>query len=269
MSLLDTVRTLDWRQVALYILITLFVIVAILMLAGINPFPAAVTGDRVAQLQQTYWTSSTKSKGLTLDKSDLMSQKIGFNRYTIAVDMMWGNIRTTAENKTYRHILHRGSDEIKNLTEESGLTTASAEAITTFRDVQYGLPDRMNPGFFVDPVSNDMLIFIDTDYNNQIYRESIRVPDIPMDNPFTLTIVVMDNLVEVYLNCMLEITKLLKGLPRNMDSTWFGLSGPMPLNGGIKNLRMWNTALTVKEIKQLCAEPPTFTLDKSSTCTAY
>jgi hypothetical protein len=269
MSLFDTVRTLDWWQVALYILVTLFVIVAILVLAGINPFPASITSNRVSKLRQTYWPSVTKTRGLTLDKTNLLSQKIGFNRYTIAVDMMWGNIRTTAENKTYRHILHRGSDEIKNLTEESGLTTASAEAIMTFRDVQYGLPDRMNPGFFVDPVSNDMLIFIDTDYNNQVFRESLRVPDIPMDQAFTITLVVMDQVVEVYINCMLEITKLLKGLPRNMDSTWFGLSGPKPLNGAIKNLSMWNTALTVQEIKQICATPPTFTIDKSSTCTAY
>jgi hypothetical protein len=126
------------------------------------------------------------------------------------------------------------------------------------RRMPQGLPTRMNPGVLADPVTNDMLIFIDTLREGKNYRESVRIPDIPMDQPFRLGLVVMPNMMEVYINCRLEVTKLLEGRPRSIESDWYGLVGPQPLNAAIQMLRLFNEPLDHHILKPYCLIPFSF-----------
>ena len=73
----------------------------------------------------------------------------------------------------------------------------------------------MNPGVFLDPNLNDILVFVDTEGGD---RESLRIPNIPLDIPFRIGIILNDRVLEFYLNCRLETTKILKYKPKKVDN---------------------------------------------------
>ena len=101
--------------------------------------------------------------------------------YSMGIDILISDTRAS-ENGPYRHILHRGSDELKNFTPNSPGSIPKGQG-----DLNDGLPLQMNPGVFIDQYTNDLVIFIDTDPPNgggQAYRESIRISDIPVKNHF-------------------------------------------------------------------------------------
>ncbi len=195
-----------------------------------------------------------------------IGNRLEFDRYTIIIDMVWFNTRVTTASNTYRHIMHRGSGEGADFLQATQLAIQNAGATGTGTATQQspteseiltrmpqGLPIRMNPGIMADPVKNDMLIFIDTERETEDFRESVRIPDVPMDQPFRLALVVMPNMVEVYINCMLEVTKMLEGRPRQMEDAWYGLIGPKPLPSALQNLRILNGVLGTGQIKTYCA----------------
>jgi hypothetical protein len=123
----------------------------------------------------------------------------------------------------------------------------------------YGLPKRMNPGIFLDPNVNDILVFVDTLKNGTTFRESLRVSDIPLDIPFRIAVIVSKRLLEVYINCKLETTKLLDGDPKEVENIWYGLSGSNSADAQIQNLTIWRHALTIDELSPLCPRQlPTF-----------
>ena len=73
----------------------------------------------------------------------------------------------------------------------------------------------MNPGLFLDAYKNDMHIFIHTQgtENNMsvLFLESLTVQDLPLNTPFTIGVVCNGSTLEVYLNCSLYSTMMLKG----------------------------------------------------------
>jgi hypothetical protein len=111
---------------------------------------------------------------------------------------------------------------------------------------------------------NDILIFIDTVDGAQNYRESVRIADIPLDTPFRIGIVLKGKVLEVYYNCGLEVTKLLKGEPRNVENKWYGLAGSASMDGQIQNLYLWDKALAADDIRTLCPSLPTFSKKRPS-----
>jgi hypothetical protein len=187
-----------------------------------------------------------------------------FERYTMILDMLWINTRMDGNTKQlYRHIVHRGSGEAADfLQRTSPQINASGPTGPTETEIlsrmPQGLPIRMNPGIFADPHTNDMLIFIDTEQDNQTYRESLRIPDIPMDEPFRLALLVMPNMIEVYINCQLEVTKMIDGRPRKIEEAWYGLVGPKPLNAQVQNLRLLDDVIAPKDLKTYCSKRPAF-----------
>lgn len=205
-----------------------------------------------------------------------------FDRYTILIDMIWLNTRVRNEGAAanYRHILHRGSGEgadflqaaqlsVRNLSPNTNAATPTGPtANEILARMPQGLPIRMNPGILADPYTNDMLIFVDTERDNQSYRESVRIPDIPMDQPFRMAVVVMPTMIEIYINCSLEVSKILEGRPRSMDAAWYGLIGPQPLNAAIQNLRLFNGAMGHQWLKPYCSKPPEFPDTVMASCGA-
>lgn len=255
-------NNIDWMRWGIVALAITIVIVAVLMVAGVN-LKAVVATDMPRDL--VFWKKFDPVVPLRVTVPEV-KDLVPFSRYTLSVDMIWIDSRvrteTAATTGRYRHILHRGSGEVADYMnvlqtiQNTSATGATAEDVLA--RLPFGLPVRMNPGIMADPVTNDMLIFVDTVKDNRQQRESVRIPDIPMEQPFQLSIVVLHNMLEVYVNCRLEVTKLLEGIPREVDAAWYGLAGPRPLNAAIQNLRLFDGGLDSGQVGTLCKKVPQF-----------
>jgi hypothetical protein len=162
--------------------------------------------------------------------------------YSFNMDLVLKDTRADGTSGLHRHIFHRGSEEY-----------ASSSPPST-------LPRRMNPGIFLDPLTNDLLIFVDTLGGSTGYRESLRIPDIPLSIPFQLGIVLNNRTLDVYLNCRLEETKLLQGTPKTVENRLYGIAGPSSAPAQLQNVYCWNSALSSNEMTSLCRGVPSFTL---------
>ncbi len=178
--------------------------------------------------------------------------------YSVQFDGILYNTRNymTTEGP-YRHILHRGSKELLATT-PNGIPLSGCAPAGVGELPPFGLPARMNPGIFVDPNINDILVFVDTMNGSTPYRESVRIVDVPLDTPFRLAVVIQGQVLEVYLNCKLEVTKVLSGVPREIENDWYGISGRANAQAQIQNMMIWTSALAADEIRPLCPELPKF-----------
>ncbi len=253
----------NWLLVLLGIVLVVLILMTVM---GVGLADIGLGGGPPKPQELVFWRRFDPIVPLRVTEKELGSAAM-FDRYTIIIDMVWFNTRVSAASNTYRHIFHRGSGEgadfLQNIRPAiqnagaaagAGSTTAIGPTETEILTrMPQGLPTRMNPGIMADPVKNDMLIFIDTERDAEDYRESVRIPDVPMDQPFRLAIVVAHNMVEVYVNCQLEVTKLLEGQPRRIENAWYGLVGPKPLPSAVQNLRILNGVLGAGQIMNYCA----------------
>ena len=172
-------------------------------------------------------------------------------RYSISVEMNVADSRSSDKQGPYRHILHRGTGELFDFKVNSPGSVPKGRG-----DLNDGLPTQMNPGVFLDPYTNDLLVYVDTDpiEGGQAYRESVRIPDIPLKRPFHLHITVHDQILEVYINCRLAATKFLNGLPRAVPNDWYGRIGFARAAAVIQNMKLYDTDMFAFEIMKMC--PP-------------
>jgi hypothetical protein len=178
--------------------------------------------------------------------------------YSVQFDCVMYNTRNYMTREgPYRQILHRGSKELATISDGSVALSGCAPA-GVGELPPFGLPSRMNPGVFVDPNLNDILIFVDTMNGATPYRESVRIVDIPLDIPFRLGIVVNGQVLEVYLNCKLEVTKVLSGVPREIENVWYGISGRANAQAQIQHMMLWTFPLAAEDIRSLCTGIPKF-----------
>jgi hypothetical protein len=245
-------------QWALYVLIGAFVAAIIAMV--IQPkIDWSIFDPRPKRMQVTTKAYKTWDNLFTYTNLQYAGpHEFDSRNYSVQFDGILYNTRnyTTTEGP-YRQILHRGSNELVASTPHgiplSGCAPAGVGELPPF-----GLPARMNPGVFVDPNLNDLIVFVDTMNGSTPYRESVRIVDIPLDIPFRLAIIVNNQVLEVYLNCKLEVTKVLAGVPREIENEWYGISGRANAQGQIQNLYLWTSALQADEIRPLCPTLPTF-----------
>lgn len=203
----------------------------------------------------TLWKSEEQINfnGLTVLETPV-TKIIPCDIYTMSVEMIWYNTRIFPfKDAPYRHILHRGSHELASLNPSTAPPLSQCSLITQFGNLPpQGLPSQMNPGIFADPFTNDLIIFITTTRPNNPH-EMLRIADIPLDKPFHLALVVQRNYVEVYINCRLEVTKILEREPIVVPrKDWYGLSGTANLMAQIQNLKLWKTALTSNQLRDKC-----------------
>jgi hypothetical protein len=173
--------------------------------------------------------------------------------YSLGIEIIVGDTRSNDKYGPYRHMFHRGSADLKAFIN----TSSPGSAPKGMGDLLDGLPTQMNPGVFLDQFSNDLMIFVDTDpvgLGEQSYRESIRVPDVPLKRGFYLHLTVHDRLVEVYINCRLAATKLLKGNPKGVLNDWYGRVGFSRAAAIVQNLTLWDSSLYAIETRNMC--PP-------------
>lgn len=264
-------ETIERKWLILYGLAFVFVVIVILVLMNktidIIPFLSRRKQQkRVNSKGKTYWTNTLQNPVLKVTKEEL-PEGLQPERYSMLIDIVWGNSRTFGTDAPYRHILHKGSGDLQTLVEPNFFRkdATSCPTASGFHMPPNGLPKRMNPGIFADPYLNDIIIFIDTEYDNKLIRESVRIPDIPLEIPFRLGLTLQNTTLEVYLNCKLEVTKLLKGRPIQVESEWYGMAGKAPFAGQIQSLKLWPFPLTVLELDTQCPMPIEF-LNKQLPC---
>jgi hypothetical protein len=241
-------------------LVVLFVALMLLNkpidLSWLDPRPKSMQTTFDAYL---FWKPSAIFTNLTVKKSEVP----GFinNTYSVIMDCVLKNTRTfKGTGGPWRQIMHRGSDELATTTIGGSIIRSGCAAASNAGGAlpPFGLPKRMNPGIFLDPNTNDIIVFVDTERGGDMYRESVRLVDIPMDIPFRIGIIVNGKVLEIYLNCKLEVSKVLSGTPRSVENVWYGLSGAAAAQAQIQNLYIWKRALLTDEIGSLCKSPVTF-----------
>lgn len=179
--------------------------------------------------------------------------------YSILFDCVLYNTRNYMTNEgPYRQILHRGSKELATVGGAGAAILSGCAPAGVGELPPFGLPSRMNPGIFVDPNINDIIVFVDTMNGATPYRESVRIVDIPLDIPFRLGVVVNGQVLEVYLNCKLEVTKVLTGVPREIENEWYGISGRANAQAQIQNMMLWTFPLAAEDVRSLCPDMPKF-----------
>lgn len=251
-------------QLVLYVVAGLVVFMILLMLFNsqydvyFQKRPSSAVSS--ATPPKTFWTTGSTQNpqdpvGLKVLSADFpMSYP---DTYTMGVQLYVGDSRSNDKMGPYRHILHRGTDELVSFTPNSPGSVPRGRG-----DLNDGLPNQMNPGLFLDQYTNDLLIYVDTDppTGTQANRESIRIADLPLKKAFYVHIVVHDRILEVYINCRLAETKILSGTPRAVPNDWYGRIGFARAAVVPHNLKLWDSDLHALQLRNMCPPIPKDTL---------
>jgi len=209
---------------------------------------------------KTFWSTGSAQNPQDPVGLKVLSTEFPMSRpdtYTMGVQLYVGDSRSSDKMGPYRHILHRGTDELVSFTPNSPGSVPRGRG-----DLNDGLPNQMNPGLFLDQYTNDLLIYIDTDpqTGTQANRESIRIPDLPLKKAFYVHVVVHDSILEVYINCRLAETKILSGTPRAVPNDWHGRIGFARAAVVPHNLKLWDSDLHALQLRNMCPAIPGDTL---------
>lgn len=259
----DTTGTI---RMSLYILATGIAIATILLIADayypflpINPLSGP---SALARRSQTFWS------GLTYDAQNLMvpstvSPTTTAADYTVSVQLLLQDSRTPL-NGRFRHILHRGVNPCNLSVTNPGPTGHNNIQPSDIPNadpayLQTGLPTYMNPGLMLDPTTNDLHVFVHTkgqEAGGQVlWLESATVEDLPLNTPLTIGVSLTGQTLEVYVNCRLFSTTLLKGVPfipsKDM-AAWFGRACAFPFTGVVQGLTLWPAALNSGDYLKVC-----------------
>lgn len=242
----------------LYILAGVIVFVVLLTLIGTNfDFyfaPKAKTGiNRSTPTSSVFWKPGSGSPPQDPINMRVESDEFPMSSsdtYSVGIEISVYDTRSSDTQGPYRHIVHRGTDEL--IRYKAGSPGSVPKGQGGLND---GLPEQMNPGVFLDRFTNDLIIFVDTDptgSGESSYRESVRISDIPLRKPFYVHLSLHDQLLEVYINCRLAATKLLSGTPRAVPNEWYGRIGFARAAALLQNLRLWNSDLYAFELRTMC-----------------
>ncbi len=273
---MDSVSGLGIPQIALIVIVIAILLIGIMMITN-TTFDIwtpewvrrRIESRRVDKESFTFWPSSeyVPFTGLIVPENKA-PVSVNSDVYTMSVEMIWYNTRILGDKTTspYRHILHRGSGELKSQSLQVPLfaTPSSCRGAQFGSLPPQGLPSQMNPGIFADPIINDLYVFITTTKNFKQTHEKVHIPDVPLNKPFHLTVILQKKLVEVYINCQLQVSKILEGQPIPVSKGWYGLSGRANLMAQIQNLKLWRKGLSPYELNDRC--PPITFAAKRPVC---
>lgn len=125
------------------------------------------------------------------------------------------------------------------------------------------------------PDTNDLIVSTLNSANNM---ENIVVPNVPVQTPFRLGVILMDNALEVYINGKLVKTRTLSSPPKDIKGDITAATGLQANITKVRNLKIWPRVLSTSEIRdatpslststEFGASPPstTSTSSTSSSC---
>jgi hypothetical protein len=219
--------------------------------------------------QQLYWSSFVIPAGTDAPSALYISQKDSITirpaQFVAMFDIFIQSSKAPALG-SYRHILHKGSDEYNQLAGTAitqnivgnAATDQTYEAAAAGAERMQGipLPTQMGPGVFLHPYRNDIVFFMQTEAAaasvigyDVLYLESTALEDVPLKEWFRITLMINGTFMDIYKNGELMKSIVLKGKVRPVTNQWFGRSGPAAFNGVLQNLKLYNGVLTPAEIK--------------------
>jgi hypothetical protein len=96
------------------------------------------------------------------------------------------------------------------------------------------------------PDTTDLVIILMNSQNNE---EPIVIPNVPVQTPFRLGVVIMDMAMEAYINGRLIKTRTLDASPRQSTGDFIPPQGSMTDLARVNNLQLWNRVLSPSEIR--------------------
>ena len=113
-------------------------------------------------------------------------------------------------------------------------------------DTLLGILSRYNIVSALLPDTNDMIVSVlNKDYN----MENIIVPNVPIQEPFRLGVILMESALEVYINGHLMKTKTFMAPPLDVHGDIYPASGIEANMALVRNLKLWPRILTTSEIR--------------------
>lgn len=109
-----------------------------------------------------------------------------------------------------------------------------------------GIMSNYNLVVALTPDTNDLIVSVLNTNNNM---ENILVPNIPVQEPFRLGIIFMEQAMEVYMNGKLVQTRVFSASPKAVQGDIMGPMGTSATVALIRNLKIWNRVLTSSEIR--------------------
>ena len=167
-----------------------------------------------------YW--STSSVELPNTSLPIRTQFYG---YSFHVDLFIEN--PLAFSATPRLLFHRGG-VLKD--------TPSGETLL-------GILHRYNLAVALMPDTNDLMVSV---LNKQHLMENVIIPNVPVQTPFRLSAVIIEQGMEVYLNGQLVKTRRFTAPP--LDIT--GNIVPIPGLATLRQLKIWGRTLSASEIRE-------------------
>lgn len=105
------------------------------------------------------------------------------------------------------------------------------------------------PGIFLDKNENNLLINMNT---YESVRETVKISGVPLNKWFLLTVVLINNNIDVYINAGLKKRHKLNGVPKlNFSDVYIG-----DFQGMISKVRYFNRALEYYLIARIFSEGP-------------
>ena len=143
----------------------------------------------------------------------------------------------------YRHIFHKGNDNIKYHSEETGLN----------------FPNN-GPGLYLAPNSNDLVVMMNS---FDKIKEEIVVKDIPLKKWMNVIIRCDGKILDVFVNGTLSRRHELSGVPKqNYGDVYVSMNGGFL--GNTSSLRYFNHSLNVGEIQSIVMGGPNTNMVASS-----
>ena len=182
-----------------------------------------------------FWNGSGKYPAMSVIKNDDLPIKTDFCDYSLIVDMFIQNPLQFSQHS--RILLKRGDPKSINPNPTSGEIT--------------GLISNYNLVVALKPDTTDMVVSV---MNSNNGMENVIIENIPVQEPFRLGIIVMQNALEVYINGFLMKTRKLHNALKDIGGDISPASGSEISIAKMQNLKIWSRILSTPEIRE--AKPP-------------
>jgi len=178
-----------------------------------------------------FWNGSGKYPAMGVIKNDDLPIKSAYCDYSLTVDMF---IQNPLQFSQYSRILLRRGDP------------TSIKATPTSKEI-IGAMSNYNLVVALQPDTTDMVVSV---MNAGGGMENVIIENIPVQEPFRLGIVVMQNALEVYINGFLMKTRKINNGLKDVGGDLAPASNSELSIAKMQNLKIWTRILSTPEIRE-------------------
>jgi len=118
---------------------------------------------------------------------------------------------------------------------------------TPTSDTLLGVLENYNLAIALLPDTNDMIVSV---LNKDNHMENVIIPNVPVQEPFRLGVVVMEHALEVYLNGYLMKTRKFQATPKDVKGDIFPTSGMEANLAKLRTLKIWPRVISTGEMRE-------------------